>query len=92
MTKQNFLVVDESTLSGIQYLNSLVESLETLHISYWYDCQSLPCAHSSSSIAQAVDDTARSLETKLFCQLFSSAARYTVAASSTLKSLYPKVF
>ena len=31
--KQIFLIVDESTLSGTQYLNILVGSLETPHVS-----------------------------------------------------------
>ena len=30
--KQIVLIVDESTLSGTQYLNILVGSLETLHV------------------------------------------------------------
>ena len=37
--KQIFLVADEGTLSGIQYLNILVGSLETSHASYLYNCQ-----------------------------------------------------
>ena len=59
--KQIFLVVDESTLSGIQYLSILVGSLETPHVSYLYDCQPLSCASNSNSIAQAIDDAVRSL-------------------------------
>ena len=39
--KQIPLVVDESTLSGTPYLNVLVGSLETPHVSYLYDCQLL---------------------------------------------------
>ena len=35
--KQIFLIADESTLSGTQYLNILVGSLETPHVSYSYD-------------------------------------------------------
>ena len=58
-----FLVVDESTLSGIQNLNILFGSLETPHIGYLYDCQLVPCVPNSNSIAQAVDDTVRSLAT-----------------------------
>ena len=37
--KQIFVIVDESALSDMQYLNILVECLETPHISYLYDCQ-----------------------------------------------------
>ena len=36
--KQSFLIVDESTLSDTQYLNILMGSLETPHVSYLYDC------------------------------------------------------
>ena len=32
--KQIFLIVDENTLSGTQYLNILVGSLETSHVGY----------------------------------------------------------
>ena len=60
--KQMFLNVDESTLSGTQYLNILVESLETPHVSYLYDCQPLKCAANSNIITQAVDDAVKILE------------------------------
>ena len=59
--KQIFLIVDESTLSSMQYLNILVGSLETLHVSYLYDCQPLKCAPNSNIIAQAVDDAVKYL-------------------------------
>ena len=39
--KQIFLIVDESTVSGTQYLNILVGSLETPRVSFLYDCQPL---------------------------------------------------
>ena len=48
--KQVFLIVDESTLSGTQYLNILVGSLETPHVSYLYDCQPLKSAPNSNII------------------------------------------
>ena len=53
---QILLMVDESTLSGIQYLN--------IQVSYLYDCQPLPYAPNSNSIAQAVDDAVRFLRIK----------------------------
>ena len=59
--KQIFLIVDESILSGTQYLNILVGSLEIPHVSYLYDCQPLKCAPNSNIIAQAVDDAVRNL-------------------------------
>ena len=43
-TKQIFLIVNESTLSGMQHLNILVGNLETPDVSYLYDCQPLKCA------------------------------------------------
>ena len=81
-------------MSGTQYLNILVESLETLHISYLYDCQPLKCATNSNIIAQAVDDAVRNLGSNksFFCLLLSDATKYMIAAGMTLKSLYPKLF
>ena len=89
--KQIFLIVDESTLSGKQYLNILVGSLETPHVSYLYDCQPLKCAPNSNIIAQAVDDAVRILgiNRSFFCMLLSDAAKYMIAAGITLKTLYP---
>ena len=92
--KQIFVIVDESNLFGTQYLNILVRSLETPHVSYLYDCQPLKCAPNSIIIAQAVDDAVRNrgLNTSFFCLLLSDAAKYMIAAGITLKSLYPKLF
>ena len=45
----------------MQYLNILVGSQETPHVSYLCDCQPLLCAPDSNNIAQAVDDAVRSL-------------------------------
>ena len=89
--KQIFLIVDESTFSGMQYLNILVGSLETPHVSYLYDCQPLKCAPNSNIIAQAVDNAVRNLgiNRSFFCLLLSDAAKYMIAAGITLKSLYP---
>ena len=91
--KQIFLV-DESTLSGTQYLNILVGSFETPHVSYLFDCQPLKCASNSNIIAQAVDDAVRNLgiNRSFFCPLLSDAAKYMIAAGIKLKSLYPKLF
>ena len=90
--KQILLVVDESTLSTIQYLNILVGS--TPDVSYLYDCQPLLRAPNSNNIAKAVDDTVRSLgmNKNSFCVLSFEAIKYMVAADAILKSLYPKLF
>ena len=92
--KQIFLIVDESSLSGTQYLNILVESLETPHVSYLYDCQPLKCAPHSNIIAEAVDDAVKNLGSNksFFCLLLSDVAKYMIAANITLKYLYPKLF
>ena len=94
MIKQIFVIVDESTLSGTQYLNILVGSLETPHVSYLYDCQPLKCAPNSNIIAQAVDDVVRNLgiNRSFFSLSLSDGAKYMTAAGITLKSLYPKLF
>ena len=92
--KQIFLVVEESTLSGTQYLNILVGNFETPRVSYLYDCQPQKCAPNSNIIAQAVDDAVRNfgINRSFFCLLLSDAPKYMIAAGITLKSLYPKLF
>ena len=92
--KQIFVIIDENTLSGTQYLYILVERLETPNIGYLYDCQPLKCAPNSNIIAQAIDDAVRNLgiNSSFFCLLLSDAAKYMIAAGITLKSLYPKLF
>ena len=87
--KQIFLIVDESTLSGTQYLNILVESLETPQVSYLYDCQPLKCAPSSNIIAKVVDNAVRNLgiNRSFFCLLLTDAAKYMINAGMSLKSL-----
>ena len=81
--KPIFLVVDETTLSGTQYLHILVGTLEMPHVSYLYDCQPSPCSPNGDSIVQAIDDAIRSLgvNRNSFCLLLSDAARYMVATS-----------
>ena len=44
-----FLVVDESTLCSLQYVNILVGCLETPHINNLFDCQPLSGASNSNS-------------------------------------------
>ena len=85
--KQIFLTVDESTLSGSQYLNILVGSLKTPHVSYLYVCQRLKCAPNSNIIAQTVDDAVGNLgiNRSFFYLLLSDAAKYMIAAGITLK-------
>ena len=80
--KQIFLIVNERTLSGSQYLNILVGSLETPHVSYLYDCQPLKCVPNSNIIAQAVDNAVRNLgiNRSFFCLLLSDAAKYMITA------------
>ena len=92
--KQIFVVFDESTLFGMQYLNILVGSLETPHVSYLHDCQPLKCAPDSNIIAQAVDDAVRNLgiNRSFFCLLLFNTANYMIAVGITLKFLYPKLF
>ena len=91
MIRSSIVIVD---LYGTQYLNILVGNLETLQVSYLYDCQPLICASNSNIIAQAVDDAVRNLESNrsFFCLLLSDAVKYMIAASIPLKSLYPKLF
>ena len=93
-TNKFFFVADESTLSVTQYMNILVGSLETPHVSYLYDCQPLKCPPNNNIIAQAVDDAVRNLgiNRSFFCLLLPDAAKYMIAAGLTLKFLYIKLF
>ena len=81
-------------MSGTQYLNILVGSLETPHVSYLYDCQRLKCAPNSNIIVKAVDDVVRNLgiNRSFFYLLLSDAAKHMITAGITLKSPYPKLF
>ena len=81
-------------MSGAQYLNIFLGSLETPHVSYLYDCPSRKCTPSSNIIAQAIDDSVRNLgiNRSFFCLLLSDATKYMTAAGITLKSMYPKMF
>ena len=92
--KQIFFIVDESTLSGTQFLNILVGSLETPHVSYLYDCQPLKCLPNCNIIAQVVDNAIRNFEMNrsFLYLLVSDATKYMIAAGITPKSLYPKLF
>ena len=65
--KQMFLIVDESTLSGTLYLNILVGSLETQHLSYLYDCQALKCAPNSTSLLKQFTMLLKSTEASSAC-------------------------
>ena len=78
--KKIFLVADESTLSGIQYLNIQDGTQKIPHVSYWHDCQPTSCAPNRNSIAQVVDDTVRSpgINENSFCLLLSDAAKYSI--------------
>ena len=75
--KQVFLIVDESSLSDTQYLTILVESLETPHVSYFYDNQLLKCAPNSSIIVQAVNDAIRNLGINRKCMIFHQSDQMT---------------
>ena len=92
--KEIILIVDESTVSGTQYLNIPVGSLGTPQVSYLHDCQPLKCAPNSNITAQAVNDIVRNLgiNRSFFCLLLSDAAKNIIVAGITLKSLYPELF
>ena len=92
MTNKYFLLLIESILSGTQYLNILVGSLQTPHVSYLYDCQPLKCPN-SNIIPKAVDDAFGNLGiNRSFCLLLSDAAKYMIVTVITLKSLYRSCF
>ena len=89
-----FLVVDESEISGIKYLNVLVGLLDELDKTYLIACKVLPKSPTAKSICQEIDDCLRFLDVTRnnFCLLLSDAARYMQAAGKTLKNMYPQLF
>jgi hypothetical protein len=92
--KEIFMVIDESDISGKQYLNILVGLLNQPQVTFMFDCQFLQCSANGQLICRVVDDAIRSLgiDRKDFCLLLSDAARYMQAAGKTLKQLYPRLF
>ena len=60
--KQIFPIVEESTLSGLQYWHILVGSLETPHVSYLYDCQPLKYTPKSNKLLQQLTMLLKILE------------------------------
>ena len=89
------MVVNESNLSGTQYLNILVGALwkRFTCASFPYNFQPLPCLPNADSIVQAIDDAVGSLGTNRnsFYFLLSDAARYMMAAG-TIILVVPKLF
>ena len=89
-----FLVVDESEISGINYLNVLVGLLDEPDKTYLIACKVLPKSPTAQSICQEIDDCVRFLDVTRnnFCLLLSDAARYMQAAGKTLKNMYLQLF
>ena len=89
----NFLVVDESTLPGIQYLNILLGSLET---STSVICPTVNLYHVRQIATALLKQLTMRLDllesTKTLCCLLSSATKYMVDVVAILKSLYSKLF
>lgn len=89
-----FLVVDESEIRGIKYLNILAGLLEEPNKVYLIKCISLDKSPSAQTIIHKIDDSLKEfeIERENFCLLLSDAARYMTSAGSTLKKLYPNLF
>ena len=91
--KQIFLVVDDSSLSGIQYLNILVGSLEHLTLVI---CTTVNLYHmrqiSTALLKQLTVLLVLKKSAETLGLLLSDAAKYVVAAGAVHKSLYPKLF
>ena len=89
-----FLVVNESEISGIKYLNVLVGLLDEPDKTYLIACKVLPKSPTAQSICQEIDDCLRFLDVirNSFCLLLSDAARYMQATGKMLKNMYPQLF
>ena len=89
--KHLFLIVDESEINSIKFINVLVGTLKNPFKSWLVECRNItgnPCA---SIICQVVDDTLKffNVERNHFSLLISDAARYMISAAKSLKLLYP---
>ena len=92
--QKTFLVVDESEISDIKYLNVLVGLLDEPDKTYLIACEVLPKSPTAQSICQEIYDCLRFFDVTRnnFCLLLSDAARYMQAAGKTLKNMYPQLF
>ena len=89
-----FLVVDESDISETKYCNVLVGLLDKPDKTYLIACKVLSGPPTAQSIYQEIYDSLRFMNVARndICLLLSDAARYMVAAGSTLKNMYPQLF
>ena len=89
-----FLVVDESEINGIKYLNILIGILKEPINTYLIKCIVLNKSPNAQTIVHKIDDTLKEfgVERENFCLLLSDAARYMISAANSLKILYPNLF
>lgn len=92
-TKNIFMVVDESEINGVKYLNILVGTLEKPESTFLFDCRPITGRLSHETICQAVDDSIQemSIERSQLCLILSDAARYMMKAGEVLKCMYPNL-
>ena len=89
-----FLVIDESELRGLRYLNVLVISMDDPQVAYLISATQIADSPTATTIIHAIDDTMRKLATERhnFLLLLSDVASYMIAAGKGLKPLYPNLF
>ena len=94
LDKINFMVIDESEISGGKYLNTLVGNIEVPETTYLLHSKILCTSPNQLTIVHAVDDTIRTLQANQnnFVLLLTDAASYMTAARRLVKGIYPKLF
>ena len=91
--KKVFMVVDESEVNKMKFLNVLVGDTEFPEKTYLVDCSIIENVN-QTTVSSKIDDCLRILEIprENFVLLISDAASYMVACSAVLKVLYPNMF
>ena len=85
-----FLIVEETSLGVLKYVNVLIGSLNRPNLSFLIDTRVLESSVNASIISQIIDDSIHSMQVKRenFRLLLSDAAPYMNCAGRTLKTLY----
>ena len=91
--KNAFVVIDETELNKVKYVNVLIGDIAVSEKMYLLDCWEVETVN-QQVIAAKIDDALRSINIprEKFVLLLSDAASYMTAATAALKTLYPNLF
>ena len=91
--KNMFMVIDETEVADVKYINTLVGNVESPENTFLLHCKQLAASVNSQTIIHAVDDAIKMLQSDRsnFVLLLSDAARCMTAAGRLLKQIYPRL-